>query len=219
MDKERVSKVKSCISNIVFNIEKIASKHAIYLSNRRKVESMYAGDMLIAERNKVINEYCNELNVARALITENLNKIEECLEEEDYVDISSTIFNSAVNILSNAKDLTPETADSIVKNFAGRNKELEIMGGLINPAYEPIVEGYKYNYNRKFIEMRQIVDMLSVNYDSPYGITNIRTELRKLATVFGIEWEDNESSDYYDFKMRNIATLINLDWDEVKNKY
>lgn len=209
-DKSKERKLKDCIDNIVLNIEKIASKHAIYLQDVEKIESTYIGETLVTERKKIVNAYINELNMACALIKENLNKFEEYLEQEDYIDIAAPAFNNAVNILSNARDLKPETVDSIVKFFAGKNKELEIMGGLINPAYKPIIEGYMYNYHKEFVKMRNIADMLSLNPDSPYEITNVRIELRKIATVYGINWEDRESVDYHNFRMRNIASLIGV---------
>lgn len=219
MDKERVSKVKSCISNIVFNIEKIASKHIIYLGNKRKVESMYGGDTLVAERKKITNDYRDELNVSCALITENLNKIEECLEQEDEIDIADPAFNSAVNILSNSNDLTPEITNSIMKNFGGKNKELKLLGNINSPSYESIVKAYMYDYKDNFRKMREILRSVPDFTDGPYHITNVRLELRKIATIYGIDWEDNESADYYDFRMRNMATRMNLDWDAVKNQY
>lgn len=209
-NKSKESNVKACIESVVFNIEKIATKHAIYLQDVEKLESMYIGETLVKERKTVVNAYIHELNMACALIKENLNKIEECLEQEDYVDITAPAFNNAVNILSSARNLSPETVDSIVKNFAGKNKELEIMGDLINPAYKPIIEGYMYNHHREFTRMRNIADMLSLNPDSPYEITNVRVELRKIATVYGINWEDKESVDYHNFRMRNIASLIGV---------
>lgn len=209
-DRTKARNMRNCIENTVLNIEKIASKHAIYLQDVEKLESKYIGETLVEERKKVVNAYIGELNMACVLIKENLNKIEECLEQEDCVDIAAQAFNNAVNILSNAKDLKPETVDSIVANFAGKNKELEIMGGLINPAYKPIIEGYMYNYRKEFTRMRNIADMLSLNPDSPYEITNLRIELRKIATVYGINWEDKESVDYHNFRMRNIASLVGV---------
>lgn len=209
-NKSKESNVKAYIEYTVHNIEKIASKHAIYLQDVKELESMYIGKTLVEKKRMAVNSYISELKMACALINENLNKIEECLEQEDYVDIADPAFNSAVNILSNARDLKPETVDSIVRNFAGKNKELEIMGGLINPAYKPIIEGYMYNYHSEFVRMRNIADMLSLNPDSPYEITNVRVELRKIATVYGINWEDKESVDYHNFRMRNISSLMGI---------
>lgn len=212
-NKSKEHNVKAYIESIVLNIEKIASKHAIYLQDVKKLESMYIGEMLIEERKKVVNAYISELNMACALIKENLNKLEDCLELEDSIDLTDAAFNNAVNILSNASDLKPETVDSIVKNFAGKNKALEVMGGLIKPAYKPIIEGYMYNYRKEFMKMRNIADMLSLNPDSPYEITSVRVGLRKLATTYAINWEDKESVDYHNFRMRNMASLIGVTID------
>ena len=219
MDKERKSKVKSCIGSIVLNLEKIASKHSIYLRDKRRIESNYAGETLVAERNKLINDYCSELNVASVLIKENLNKIEECLEQEDEIDITDPAFNSAVNILSSSNDLSPEIFHSIIKNFGGKNKELRLLGNINAPAYESVIKAYMYDYKDNFRKMRDILRSISLYYDGPYDITDIRVELRKIATIYGIDWEDNESADYYDLRMRNIATRMNLDIDKIDNLY
>lgn len=218
MENKDIKKViKTDIESIIKSIEDVAKYHDEYVKQIAVVEKEYAGERLASERNVIVEKHKSNLKTSCDAIVSCLGQIENNYEQIDNIEIGDAALSNAINVLSNSKKkLSVEAVDNLLKNFAGKNKDIEVLMSIAGEeyeAYEPIFKSYMYECQREFSRLRVQLNNTYLHYGSPYEITNVRTEMRRLAKALGIDILDVESESYMNFRMRNMTSRMGITLD------